>query len=97
MNRLVLAAQLLERRALRYTPAGLPALDFELKHQSELIEDGQPRKVSLQIRSVAIGRIVRPLEALELGSSGSFGGFLAAARNGRGLLFHVTDFEPANI
>ena len=82
---------------MRYTPAGLPALDFELKHQSELSEDGQPRKVSLQIRSVAIGRIVRPLEALELGSSGSFGGFLAAARNGRGLLFHVTDFEPANI
>jgi len=97
VNRLVLAAQLLERRALRYTPAGLPALDFELKHESELSEDGQPRKVSLQLRAVAIGGIVQPLAALELGSAGSFGGFLAAARNGRGLLFHVTDFEPANI
>ncbi|MEO8805817.1 MAG: primosomal replication protein N, partial [Burkholderiaceae bacterium] len=28
MNRLVLTAQLLERGALRYTPAGLPALDL---------------------------------------------------------------------
>ena len=73
----------------------MPALDFELKHESELSEDGQPRKVSMQIRAVAIGRIVRPLAALELGSAGRFGGFLAAARNGRGLLFHVTDFEPA--
>ena len=96
MNRLVLAARLVERRALRYTPAGLPALDFELKHESELSEDGQPRKVSLQMRAVAIGRIAQPLQALQLGSAGSFGGFVAAARNGRGLLFHVTDFEPAN-
>ncbi len=92
----MLAARVVERRALRYTPAGLPALDFELKHESEASEDGQPRKVSLQLRALAIGRIAQPLAALELGSAGSFGGFLAAARNGRGLRFHVTDFEPAN-
>jgi len=97
MNRLVLAARLVERRALRYTPAGLPALDFELKHESELSEDGQPRKVSLQIRALAIGRMALPLEALPLGACGSFAGFLAAARNGRGLLFHVTDFDPAPV
>ena len=94
MNRLVLAARLIERGALRYTPAGLPALDFELKHESELSEDGQTRKVSMQIRSVAIGRITHSLVALELGSAGSFAGFLAAARNGRGLVFHVTALEP---
>lgn len=81
---------------MRYTPAGLPALDFELKHESQLSEDGQPRKVSLQLRAVAIGRIAEPLTALELGSEGHFGGFLAAARNGRGLLFHVTEFAPLN-
>jgi primosomal replication protein N len=33
MNRLVLAATLLERGVLRYTPAGLPALDLVLKHE----------------------------------------------------------------
>ena len=81
---------------MRYTPAGLPALDFQLQHQSEASEDGQPRKVSVLLRAVAIGRIAQPLAALDRGSAGSFGGFLAAARNGRGLRFHVTDFEPAN-
>jgi len=95
VNRLVLAARLVERGALRYTPAGLPALDFELKHESELSEDGQPRKVSMQIRSVAIGLITQSLATLELGSAGSFAGFLAAGRNGRGLVFHVTALEPA--
>jgi primosomal replication protein N len=97
MNRLVLDAQLVERGAMRYTPAGLPALDLGLKHESELSEDGQPRKVSMQIRSVAIGGITRPLSAMELGSSGSFAGFLASARNGRGLLFHVTTVEPSQV
>ena len=37
MNRLLLSAQLVERAALRYTPAGLPALDVALKHESELM------------------------------------------------------------
>jgi primosomal replication protein N len=31
MNRLILAAELVERGATRYTPAGLPALDLGLK------------------------------------------------------------------
>ena len=92
----MLAARLVVRRALRYTPAGLPALDFELKHESQPTEDGQPRKVVMQLRAVAIGRIAEPLTALELGSEGQFGGLQAAARTGRGLLYHVTVFAPAS-
>ncbi|MBE7416269.1 MAG: primosomal replication protein N [Ideonella sp.] len=90
MNRLLLSARLVERGALRYTPAGLPALDFKLEHRSEASEDNQVRKVSLQIRAVAIGAITQALAALALGDSGTFGGFVAGTRNGRGLLFHVT-------
>ena len=86
---------MVERRALRYTPAGLPVLDFDLKHESELSEAGQPRRVSMQIRAVAIGRISEPVGAMELGSIGTFAGFLASSRNGRGLLFHVTALEPS--
>jgi primosomal replication protein N len=94
MNRLLLSALLLERRALRYTPAGLPALDLSLKHESEVSEDGQPRKVSMEIRARAIGGITQALSAMALGGQGLFGGFLAAARNGRGTLFHITSVEP---
>jgi primosomal replication protein N len=91
MNRMVLSAQLVERGATRYTPAGLPAVDLVLKHASTVTEDGQPRKVSLEIKAVAIGEITRRFCALQLGQSGDFAGFLATARNGRGLLFHVTE------
>ena len=90
MNRLVLSGRLVERGALRHTPAGLPALDFRLEHQSELTEDQQVRKVSMQIKAIAIGAITQTLAALALGDAGTFAGFIAGTRNGRGLLFHVT-------
>ena len=94
MNRLVLSATLVERAALRYTPAGLAALDLSLKHESEVFEDGQPRKVSMEIKAVAIGAVTQGLLALELGRPGLFAGFVASSRNKRGVLFHITAVEP---
>ncbi len=94
INRLVLSAQLVERAALRYTPAGLPALNCLLQHASAVTEDGQARQVSLDIRAVAIGEVTRPLGAIDLGAGGQFAGFLANGRNGRGLLFHITSLSP---
>jgi primosomal replication protein N len=92
---LILSATLLERAALRYTPAGVPALDLSLQHESEVSEDGQPRKVSMEIKAVAIGVITRKLAALELGTASLYAGFLTSTRNKRGLLFHITSVEPA--
>jgi primosomal replication protein N len=94
MNRLVLSATLAERGVVRYTPAGLPALDLVLRHESEVSEDGQPRKVSMDIKALAIGQgITRQVGALALGTAGSFAGFLASGRNRRGLVFHVTALD----
>jgi primosomal replication protein N len=93
MNRLLLSAQLVERAALRYTPAGLPALDVALKHESELTEDGQPRKVSMEMTAVAIGEVTRVLAAMSLGDAAVFAGFITSARNGRGLRFHITQVD----
>jgi primosomal replication protein N len=93
MNRLVLTAQLVERGAMRYTPAGLPALDLSLKHESEVTQDGQPRKVSMEIKARAVGDITRRLATLEIGSSHGFAGFLGSQRNGRGIVFHVTELD----
>ena len=93
MNRWLLTAQLTERSATRYTPAGLPALDIGLKHESEVSEDGQARKVTFECRAVAIGAITQRVMQLGLGSSAQFGGFVSSARNGRGMLFHVTALD----
>ena len=94
INRLVLSASLVERAALRYTPAGLPALNLSLQHGSQVTEDGQPRQVSMEIKAVAIGAITHKLQALELGTASFYAGFLTSSRNQRGLLFHITSVEP---
>ena len=93
MNRLVRSAKLVERGATRYTPAGLPALDLKLEHESTVSEDGQPRKVSMEIKALGIGAITRPVAALALGTPAQFAGFLATSRNGKGLVFHVTELD----
>ncbi len=90
----MLAAQLVERGALRYTPAGLPALDCRLAQNTVAFEDGQPRRVALELKALAIGAVTRPLDAMSLGASATFAGFVANARNGRGILFHITSLTP---
>ncbi len=97
MNRLVLSATLVQRSALRFTPAGLPALDLQLAHESTVSEDSQPRKVSMEMRAVGIGAITQPLAALALGATALFAGFVTSARNGRGLVFHVTSVEATDV
>ena len=89
----MLSAMLVERGALRFTPAGLPALDLSLRHESEVTQDGQPRKVSVEIRARAIGAITSRVAGLEIGSTHGFAGFLGSQRNGRGVVFHLTELD----
>ena len=89
MNQLILQATLVELGQVRYTPAGLMALDLGLKHEGEAQEAGKPRKVSMEIKAVAIGEIGKRLQALGVGGTARFTGFLSNQRNGRGIIFHV--------
>jgi primosomal replication protein N len=93
MNRLVLTACVIERGALRYTPAGLPALDLSLRHESQVSQNGLPRQVSMEIKARAVGDITCRLSRIELGSTHGFAGFLGSQRNGRGIVFHVTELD----
>ena len=77
MNHLVLSARIGEANGLRYTPAGLPALDFRLEHESELIEASQQRQVKVAIKAVAFGSLAETLARQAIGSSD------ARARNSR--------------
>ncbi len=93
MNQLVLSARIAEASALRYTPAGLPALDFRLEHESEVIEAGQPRQVKMAIRAVAFGSTAEALGKQAIGTSWRFTGFLATPRNGKHPVFHIREFQ----
>jgi primosomal replication protein N len=96
MNRMVLSAVLTAKDALRFTPAGLPALGLTLSHEGMLSEDGQPRKVSIEIRAVGIGAVTQMLSKLSLGEARVYTGFLASGRNGRGLVLHITAVDAVD-
>lgn len=96
MNHVMLEAQIVERAAMRYTPAGLPALDLSLKHESTVSEAGMPRKVVVELRARAIGPVTGQLETLAVSSTASFKGFLGAARNGKGVVLHITEVQPSS-
>ena len=93
MNRVLLSAQIVERKALRYTPAGLPALDLVLQHESEVTEVQQNRKVKLEIKAVALGSMAEKLNRQETGVTFGLVGFLGAPRTGRGVLLHITELN----
>ncbi len=78
---------------MRYTPAGLPALDFSLEHESEVTEAGQPRQVKVVIKAVAFGSVAETLGKQAIGSNWRFTGFLATPRNGKHPVFHIQQFS----
>ena len=93
LNRLVLSAKVIEKSAMRYTPAGLPVLDLSLKHESEFVQKEQIRRIAFEIKARGIGDITQALEALELGHPYGFAGFLGSQHRGRGVVFHITELD----
>jgi primosomal replication protein N len=54
-NTLILDATIAQRDPLRYTPAGIPAVDCTLQHTSTQAEAGGERKVECELFAVAFG------------------------------------------
>ena len=94
-NALVITARWVEQSALRYTPAGLPAVDLTLEHQSTTLEAGSPRRVELKLKAVALGPVVKSVQALSSECVAHWSGFLAPTRNGKGVTMHVTQIDSA--
>ncbi|CAN5386346.1 primosomal replication protein N [soil metagenome] len=96
MNALKLEAEIVERNLLRYTPAGIPVVEFTLDHRSEQIEAGSARVVEFEAPAIAIGDVARQVEAAPMSAQLGFEGFLARrSKQSRTLVFHVTGFASA--
>ncbi len=78
---------------MRYTPAGLPALDIRLEHESLQREAGADRQVKASVKALAFGALAERLARQALGSVWKFQGFLATGRGGKGLVFHIQDIQ----
>ena len=94
VNRLEISGVVTELQSLRYTPAGVPVVEFRLRHESERTEAGAQRKVNAEIEAVAFETQARLLAAGTLGKMLKAEGFLCAkSRQSKKPVLHVTNIE----
>jgi len=94
VNRVLLNATLIERTALRYTPAGVAVIEVQLQHQSDALEAGVNRRLEFAFGAIALGGTARQLANESLGSELSLSGFLAPrSRRSARLLVHVQQYS----
>ena len=91
-NCLLLTACIAELESLRYTPAGIPALNLRLEHASSVTQAGQARQIKAELKAVALGALAEWLARQATGSVWRFSGFLATPRNGKHVVFHIQEF-----
>jgi primosomal replication protein N len=93
-NRFTLDARLTQRGDLRYTPAGIPAIDCTLVHESVQAEAGGQRKVDCEVFAVAFGDVARKLGQAQVGGEIRCEGFLARRyRTGVTVALHITHID----
>ena len=94
LNRVELTGILIERKALRYTPARVPVVECLIGHQSEQIEADLARQVECEIQAIGLGETANWLQAATPGVQVRLTGFLAAkSQSSKQLRLHVTTIE----
>jgi len=93
-NRLTITGRIVERAALRYTPAGVAIVNFTIAHESRQIEAGGERDVKLELQCLAVEQEARLIAAAPLGTGIRVTGFLAPkGRSSRLTILHTQTFE----
>lgn len=94
MNHIALTATLVEREVLRYTPAGVAAIEAVFRHEGEVIEAGGVRQLKFELDTITLGSLAQRIQALPLGTAIQLTGFIAPrSHRTRKLRIHITDFE----
>ena len=92
MNKLAISGQVTQVEDLRYTPAGLPLLNFVISHVSEVNEAGLTRKVECDVNAVAIGDLAKT--NIKLGTRLNVLGFIAKrSAKSTQLVLHIKNLE----
>ena len=93
-NEVAIDGRLLKRGALRHTPAGIPALNLVIGHQSVQTEGGRRREARCEVEAVAIGGMAIKLSTQKLNQPLQFRGFLTQRSvKDRRLVLHVVSTE----
>jgi primosomal replication protein N len=93
-NQVSLGGTLVELGTLRYTPAGRPAVEFRIRHESSKAEAGSERRVRAEVPAIAFDTVARQVASAALGTALRAQGFLAAkSQRSAKIVLHVTNIE----
>jgi primosomal replication protein N len=95
VNCCVLTACIAELESMRYTPAGIPALNLILEHASSIEITGQAQQVKAKLKAKAFGSLAERLAGQAIGSIWKFSGHLASPRNGKQVYLHIQDIAAS--
>ena len=95
VNEVVLSGTVHDLNDLRYTPAGIPVLEFSVRHMSTQAEAGTSRRVELDMPAIAFGNVAQRLaQASEASRSIMARGFLAKrSMRSTQVVLHARDIE----
>jgi primosomal replication protein N len=94
VNEVRLDGELVERAAVRHTPAGVPVVEACIRHRSDVVEAGTPRALEFVVNTIALGSIAGKLEREALGAQLNLCGFLAPrSRRSSKLVLHLTEYR----
>jgi primosomal replication protein N len=89
-----LSGELTAIDVLRYTPAGIPLLDFRLLHRSQQTEAGLKRQVECEMSGVAMAEVAVAMSRLRPGQAVKVKGFLNRRnRMSAQLILHATEAQ----
>lgn len=90
----MLSGEVVEIADLRYTPAGIPILNFTLRHSSQQNEAGMARKVECEVSAVVMGPLTDRTKGMSAGNAVKVSGFLARrSLKSTHLVLHVNELE----
>jgi len=91
-NELALSGELTAIDPLRYTPAGIPLLNFRLLHRSQQAEAGMKRQVECEMSGVAMADVAVAISRFRPGQAVRVNGFLNRKnRMSAVLILHATE------
>ncbi|HKA41184.1 MAG TPA: primosomal replication protein N [Burkholderiales bacterium] len=96
LNEVTLTGELTAVEPLRYTPAGIPLLNFRLLHRSQQVEARVKRQVECEMQGVALADVALVMSTLRSGQSIKVNGFLnRKSRMSAQVVLHATGAEYA--
>lgn len=92
-----MSGEVIGKDKLRTTPAGIPLIEFRLRHSSQQTEAGMQREVQCEIAMMALGEVAQALENISNGQQIAVQGFLSSrSRNSDYPVLHVNKFRKMN-